>query len=227
VLPPVRYSAAGGLFREEAAGGHVRHEAVTDWILAECVSRYGPATKDDVFHYVYGVLHSPAYLEAFPADLRKSVPRLPLVSSAEDFRAFARAGEALSALHLGYESADPFPARVSGTEAGDFTVVKMRFHRGPDGRPDRTAIWYNERITVAGIPLEAYRYVLNSRPAVEEVMERYRVTVHRESGIRNDPNDWARETGRPRYILDLLLRVITVSLETMRIVRGLPVPGLP
>jgi predicted helicase len=95
-------------------------------------------------------------------------------------------------------------------------VEKMRFA----GKDDRTAILYNQSITVSGIPQEAYDYVVNGRSAIEWVMDRYQVKVGKGSGIKNDPNDWAREHGQPRYILDLLLGLITVSLETMKIVKG-------
>ena len=87
---------------------------------------------------------------------------------------------------------------------------------------DRTKIVYNAHLTLAGIPEEAYRYQLGSRSAVEWVMDRYRMTTDKASGIVNDPNDWAAEQGDPRYIVELVKRIVTVSLETMRIVDALP-----
>ena len=77
-------------------------------------------------------------------------------------------------------------------------------------------------IVVSGIPNDAYRYMLGSRSAIEWIIDRYQVKTDKASGIVNDPNDWAAEAGDPRYILDLLKRIVTVSLETMKIVDALP-----
>ncbi len=197
-----------------------RKDAITDFILERCRGQYGPkVTKEDIFYYVYGLLHSPDYRTVFAADLKKMLPRLPLVEKPDDFRAFSRAGRELAALHLSYED---LPAcaevMVEGAEHGSFHVEKMRF---PD-KNDKSVIEYNSSITLKHIPLEAYEYVINGRSAIEWIMERYQVRQDKASGIVNDPNDWAREQGKPRYILDLLLSVITVSLETMKIVSGLP-----
>ncbi|MDR3152719.1 MAG: DEAD/DEAH box helicase family protein [Deltaproteobacteria bacterium] len=206
--------------------GYVRHDGITDFILHETKAKYGSSlsniTKDRIFYYVYGLLHSQEYREKFSADLKKMLPRLPLVGNPGDFTAFSDAGKSLAELHLNYESVRPYKAKVAGAEAGDFSVDKMRFGKGTDGKPDKSVIHYSHRIKIAEIPLEAYDYVLNGKSAIEWVMERYQVKIDKDSGIRNDPNDWAKEQGQPRYILDLLLRVITVSLETMKIVRGLP-----
>jgi predicted helicase len=87
---------------------------------------------------------------------------------------------------------------------------------------DKTTIIYNNHVTLRGIPLEAYDYVVNGKPAIEWIMERYQVTRDKDSGITNNPNDWAKEQQKPRYIVDLLKSVITVSLETMKIVKALP-----
>lgn len=94
----------------------------------------------------------------------------------------------------------------------------MRFAK----RGERDTLIYNEQLTLVGIPEDAYRYQLGSRSAIEWIMERYRVTTHKESGIVNDPNDWCREQGNPRYIVDLLKSIVTVSLKTMTIVDSLP-----
>jgi len=87
---------------------------------------------------------------------------------------------------------------------------------------DVSTIVYNDHITLRGVPEAAYRYLLGSRSAIEWIMERYQVKVDKASTIRNDPNDWSREVGDPRYIIDLLARIVTVSLETMAIVDALP-----
>jgi predicted helicase len=208
-----------------SVNGYVRHDGITDFILDYCRKLYGKGapqlTKNQIFHYVYGILHSKIYLETFEADLKKSLPRIPLVPKARDFMEFANAGKALAGLHLGYESAKPYRATVSGAESGRFQVEKMRFGKCADGTADRTVIQYNAYVRVEGIPPEAYRYVLNGKPAVDWIMERYQIKTDKNSGIRNDPNDWSKERGEPRYILDLLLKVITVSLKTMQLVDAL------
>ena len=114
---------------------------------------------------------------------------------------------------------------MTGFEARDYRVEQMKFAKGKDGaKHDKTSVVYNAKITMTGIPLAAYDYIINGKPALEWVMERQAVTTHKDSGIVNDANDWAIETmGNPRYPLELFMRVITVSLESMKIVRSLPV----
>jgi predicted helicase len=103
-----------------------------------------------------------------------------------------------------------------------YRVEKMKF--GKQGKEkDRSTIHYNALITVSGIPLEAYEYVVNGKSAIDWVMERQCIKTDKDSGITNDANAWAVETmNNPRYPLELLLRVITVSLETVKIVKNLP-----
>jgi predicted helicase len=200
--------------------GYERKDAITDFILKENQSKYGSkVTKDDIFYYVYGFLHNEDYLTTFSADLKKSLPRLPLVDKAEDFWAFSKAGRKLADLHLNYETVKPYDkVKVTGTEKGNFIVDKIRFMR----KDDKTAIQYNNNITITGIPLNAYKYIVNGKSAIEWIIDRYQVKTDKDSGIRNDPNDWTKEHGQPRYILDLLLRIITVSLDTVKIVEDLP-----
>ena len=212
-----------------AAMARERRDAITVEGLAHFQSAYPnePLSREDVFYYVYGMLHSPDYRERFVDNLGKELPRIPRVRSAADFWAFSRSGRALAELHLNYESVPTYgDAKIDTggkvlTDA-DYRVEKMRF--GKSGKDkDRTTIHYNAKITVTGIPLEAYNYVVNGKPAIEWVMERQCVKTDKDSGIVNDANDWAIETmGNPRYPLELLLRVVTVSLETMKIVRSLP-----
>jgi len=180
----------------------------------------GPKTsKEDIFYYVYGLLHSPDYRRTFAADLKKMLPRMPLLEKPADFWAFSQAGRALADLHLDYEKVPPpSVVKVIGADSGKFQVDKMRF---PD-KADKSIIEFNPWIKITNIPLEAYDYVVNGRPAIEWVMERCQVKTDKDSGIKNDPNDWAEEHEKPRYILDLLLSVIRVSLETMKIVQALP-----
>ena len=197
-----------------------RKDAITDFIHGECKALYGlNITKEDIFYYIYGLLHSPDYRKTFANDLKKSLPRLPLVDKPETFQAFSKAGRALANLHLNYEEQPPCPdVHVEGTETGNFRVEKMRFIN----KGDKSAIQYNESIRLSNIPLDAYDYVVNGRSAIEWIMDRYQVRTDSASGIMNDPNDWAAEHEKPRYILDLLLSIVTVSLETNKIVRGLP-----
>ena len=205
-----------------------KRDGITDWCLQEVRSRFAGAksiTKEDIFYYVYGLLHSPHYRERFADDLRKALPRIPIVERAEEFIAFAKAGRELAHLHLHYEDfANEAGVEVEETDysAADefafYAVEKMRF--AP--KDERHTIIVNPHIAIHNIPTEAYDYVVNGKSAIEWVMDRYAVTTHKDSGIKNDPNLWAREQGKPRYILDLLLSIIHVSLETHRIVKELP-----
>jgi predicted helicase len=178
------------------------------------------------------------YRSEFAADLKKMLPRIPLLAEPADARAFADAGRALSDLHVGYESVEPYPLEglhpstaPEEDAAYAFYAVgdkKMRFgkptaeQKAAGERADRGVLHYNDRITLSGVPEEAYRYMLGARSGVEWIIDRYYVKTDKASGIVNDPNDWSREVGDPRYILDLVARVVTVSVETMRIVDALP-----
>jgi predicted helicase len=204
------------------AGGPTRQDNIATETLARYRKLYGAhVTADDVFFAVYGLLHSQDYRTEFAADLKKMLPRIPDLAVPEDFRAFAAAGRALSELHLGYESVEPYPVIVTGAVPEDLQVTKMRFG-GKPGAWDKSTVRVTDSITVTGIPDEAHEYMLGSRSAIEWVLERHQVTIHKASGIKNDPNDWGREHGEPLYILDLLKRIVTVSVETVRIVKSLP-----
>ena len=182
--------------------------------------------KDHIFAYVYGILHSPDYRERYADDLAKLLPRIPEVATADAFRTFAEAGQRLLDLHIGYEEAAPYPleerlAPGAPGEPSRYRVQKMRW--GESGRKtDRSMIVYNDWITLAGIPDEAHEYVVGPRSALEWLLDRYRVTTDKASGIVNDPNDWGTEISDPRYIIDLVKRVTTVSVETIAIVKALP-----
>ena len=210
---------------------YVRRDGVTDWILSTARKQYGSrVTKEDIFYYVYGILHAPDYRTTFAADLKKSLPRLPLVESPDDFWTFSRAGRSLAELHLGYEHVEPYagcrtiysPLTNRGDEISYLIDDKMRFGKLDSKTADKRIIHYNAGITIENIPLEAYDYVVNGKSAIEWVMERYAVKTDPASRIENNPNDWCREHDDPKYIYNLLLRIITVSLETMKIVRSLP-----
>ena len=198
---------------------------VSDFALKAYREAYPDAKigKEDIFYYVYGILHSPEYKTRFAADLTKMLPRIPL---AEDFWAFSQAGRKLAEIHLHYEDAKPYPVKEHRDvlELKDeklYVVEKMRFGK-KDKETDKTTIQYNSHITLTGIPLAAYDYVVNGKPAIEWIMDRYQFSKDKDSQIVNDPNDWAREHDAPKYILNLLKSIITVSMETMKVVNGLP-----
>ncbi|MFB7499427.1 DEAD/DEAH box helicase [Streptomyces sp. NPDC056161] len=215
------------LFAAIEGDGYERVDNVTDATLGSYLQSYDdPAiTKDDVFYYTYGLLHSPQYRERFAADLKKSLPRIPKV---RNFRGFTEAGRKLADLHLRYEQAEPYAGiveKVSGDVSSTaprelYRVAKMKIPK-VKGKPDRSTVVYNNRITLTNIPEEAYRYQLGARSAIEWIIDRYQFTVDTKgkSGLTNDPNDWSDD---PRYIIDLLKRIVTVSLETTKIVDGLP-----
>ena len=236
----------GTLFDMPQEKGYTRRDAISDFILERAKKQYGKnVTKKDIFYYVYGFLHSPKYSETFASDLKKMLPRLPLVEDVRDFWAFSNAGRKLASLHLNYElGITNYELRdgiidylqpekvetVYGMAAESeiqyyvprhfklYEVEKMRF----PSKEQKDTIIYNSGITIKNIPLVAYQYVVNGKSAIEWIMERYRITTHPESGIVNNPNDWALEANKPRYILDLLLNVIALSIQTVDIVQSLP-----
>ncbi len=224
----------GDLFATESPAkptGTTRRHAITDEALAHFQSAYPTETitKQDIFYYIYGLLHSEDYKKRYADNLAKELPHIPAVKKAADFSAFSKAGRDLAALHVNYESVAPYPVNYEGgalfmdsfTDA-DYFVTQMKF--GKKGKDtDKTTVIYNHKITMTNIPLEAYDYVVNGKPALEWVMERQAVTTHKDSGIVNDANLWATETmNEASYPLKLFQRVIIVSMETMKIVRALP-----
>lgn len=223
-----KVSADDGLFAASSGEvdeyGYRRVDNITDEILAVYRETFGPqVSKDDIFHYVYGVLHSQQYREVFAADLKRMLPRIPLAASSADFQAFVDAGRALADLHVNYETVDPYPLHES-THPLDvdewelYRVTKMRW----EDKTTRKAIIYNGYLTLSDIPAAVHEYRLGSRSGLEWLIDRYQVKTDKASGIVNDPNDWCREHDDPRYIVDLVKRVTRVSVETMDIVRSLP-----
>jgi len=205
----------------ETGVGFTKRDTIPDIILSDFRKAYdAKVTKEDIFYYVYGVLHSPEYKRRFESNLKKMLPRIPF---AQDFWAFSKAGRELAQWHLNYESIEPYPLQEFSGRLGlnpkeDYRVQKMTF--GRRGKEiDKTTIIYNSNVKLSGIPLEAYDYVVNGKPALEWIMERYQLTKDKDSQITNDPNDWSDD---PRYILDLVKRIVRVSLETVKIVNVLP-----
>ncbi|UFK97551.1 DEAD/DEAH box helicase [Kaistella faecalis] len=207
-----------GLFDDPSESDYVRRDAISDFIYEQAKKQYGKnVTKEDIFYYVYGFLHSKDYRETFAADLKKMLPKLPLLEDVKDFWAFSKAGRQLAALHLDYEAVPAYPG-VSVTESNNYQVTKMKFPK----KDQKDKIIYNSNIVISNIPAKAYEYVVNGKSAIEWIMERYQITTHKDSGITNNPNDWAAEVGNQRYILDLLLSIINVSIQTVDIVNDLP-----
>jgi predicted helicase len=195
-----------------------KHSGVTNFILQRAREEYGPrTTADDVFYYVYGLLHNHQYRKHFSSDLKKSLARIPFDLSPQDFKSFVKAGRKLAELHLNYETG-PLCQQLIITGDDDpnkLKVTKMRF----PSKENKGTILFNESVKIENIPMVAYDYVVNGKSAVEWIMERYAVTKNSDSGIVNDPNLWS---DNPRYILDLVSRVIQMSVETQKIVVGLP-----
>lgn len=200
---------------------HLCKQNISDHIVSEFIRIYksNRITKEDIFYYVYGILHSPEYKTRFAASLKKELPRIPY---AADFWAFSQGGRDLAHWHLNYEIVEPYPLEEISEwlylADSDYRVTKMIFDKR-NRQIDKTTIIYNSKIKLCGIPLEAYNYIVNGKSALDWVMERYQVTKDKDSGITNDPNDWLDD---PRYIIDLVKRVIRVSVETVKIVNGLP-----
>lgn len=222
------------LFDAEPAK-RTRRDAITDAGLAHFQKAY-PAdiiSKEAIFYYVYGLLHSPDYRERYKNNLSKELPRIPRVKTASDFWAFSQAGRDLAEVHLNYETVPMYEGVAlehgdTPLTDDDYTVTKMKHPKVKDPHTgknvnDLTRVVYNNRITVSGIPEAAYGYVVNGKPAIEWVIDRQRIKTDKDSGIVSDANDWAIETmHNSKYPLELLLRVITVSLETLTIIRSLP-----
>ncbi|MBL4712292.1 MAG: DEAD/DEAH box helicase [Gammaproteobacteria bacterium] len=211
---------------EEAETGYTSKDGIADTGLAHFKTAYPKEaiTKEDIFYYIYGLLHSEEYRTRYADNLSKQLPHIPCVKKAKDFWAFTEAGRKLGELHVDYESAELYPVVIEGNPKTDkdYYVTKMKF--GKVGKEkDKTTVIYNDHITIKDIPLEAYDYIVNGKAALDWVMDRQCVKTDKASGIVNDANLYATETvGDAKYPLELFQRLITVSLETMKIVRSLP-----
>lgn len=209
-----------------------RRDAITHEALAHFQAAYPnhPLTKEDIFYYLYALLHHEEYRQRYADNLTKQLPRIPCVKTHADFAALTTAGRALAELHLNYETVDLYtnvdikgltitPSGITGGKDEDFYVTNMKFAK----KDIKHTVIYNGHYTITNIPEEAYDYIVNGKPALEWVMERQGVSTDKKTGITNDANDWAIETmNNPKYPLELFLRVITVSLKTNEIVRSLP-----
>ena len=212
--------------------GYVREDALKPEAIAHFQQAYAgheaEIDADAVFYYIYGLLHSTDYRTTYASNLQKELPRIPRVAMWDDFKAFMDAGRKLSKLHVGYEHVTLYQGcKIVGlTPQASTRVIKLSYGKnaGKKGNAakDKTTIHYNDSITITDIPLEAQEYVLKRKSALDWVVECCGISIDKDSRIVNDYNAFAQEMGDEDYILNLILRVITVSLETMQIVKALP-----
>jgi len=192
--------------------GSNRQENISDWALEQFRANYedNSISKWDIFHYVYALLHQPAYREKYAANLKRDLPHIPFT---QDFWGYAEAGKKLADLHVNYESQPEYPLElVENTEVHvNWRVEKMKLSK------DKTELVYNDFLTMRGIPAEAFEYRLGNRSALDWVIDQYRVKEDKRSKIVNDPNNM----DDPQYIVRLVKMAITVSLETVQIVKKL------
>ncbi len=221
----------------QGAGDYIVQDGITDYaqkhfsydeLSTEPQNKFIP-NKQEIFYYIYGILNHPDYVKKWGDTLIKELPRIPKVKTVEGFKQFSRLGEKLADLHINYEDAELYPVNfaegehtLSGFTDKHYRVEKMKF-KEKNKNKDMTTIIYNEHITITGIPIEAYNYIVNGKSPVEWVMNKQVVTTNKESGITNDANDFAIEVmNNPKYPLELLQKVITVSLETQKLKSQLP-----
>ena len=237
-LPRYIYTEApkGGLIGEFKSVQPDEHGYVrSDGINEEAVKHFKDAYPDHadkvdvdaIFYYIYGVLHSSEYRSTYANNLQKELARIPRVATYEEFAAFEKAGRALADLHINYETVKPYDGcTIEMADAPSYKLEKLAYGKiagqKGDAAKDRSTIIYNNSITIKNIPLEAQEYIINNRSGLDWLINKCKVSTDKDSGIVNDCNDYAKEMGDEKYIFKLILRVITVSLETMKIVKALP-----
>lgn len=215
--------------------GYRRVDNVTDATLASYREHYGDAgiTKEDIFFYVYALLHHPEYRERYEDDLKKMLPHIP---PAAGFHTYASVGRELADLHVNYERVEPYPsvqeeaslhAPADPWERYRIGERKMRFPKLGRRDKDFTRLEYNDYVTLTGIPAEAQDYSISGRSPLEWIIDRYHVKTDKASGIVNDPNDFLREQGRPNAVVDLIKRLVTVSMRTQELLATLPPLEIP
>ncbi len=235
VLPRFVYRKADDLDKSNGLDidehGYVREDAIKPEAVEHFRAAYGAEGEsidaDAVFYYIYGLLHSKEYRETYSNNLVKELPRIPRVETYLEFKAFEEVGRYLADLHVNYESVEPYEGcTIEKADNVHYRVEKLAYGKikGKTGNAakDKTCIVYNETLTIKNIPLEAQEYIVNLKSALDWVVERCCVKQDKETGIVNDYNDYAAEVGDEKYIFNLILRVITVSLETVKIVNSLP-----
>ena len=211
---------------DDGDNGYTRRENITDATLAAYREFYRDQaiTKWDIFYYIYALLHHPEYRAKYASNLAKELPRVP---KAQGFRKYVDIGRELADLHLNYESVDPYPLIEKSNQSepetiddlyGYYAVEAMKYQP----KKDSSKLIYNSHLTLEGIPAEALDYQVNGKSALEWVVERYCVKTDKKSQITNNANDYSRQVGNPRYIIDLVKRIVTVSLRTNELVSQLP-----
>lgn len=176
---------------------------------------------DDTFAYVYGLLNSKEYQEKYANDLKKDLARIPIVKNKERY---VEVGQKLMDLHLKYEEVPVYDGvEITPFVNPSYKVTKMRFAKKRDENGklvnDLSTIIFNSDITISNIPEKAYEYVVNGRSAIEWIIDQYQVKTDRKSGITDDPNDYSENE---KYIFNLLLRIINVSVQTVDLIKSLP-----
>ena len=187
-------------------------------------------TKEQIFYYIYGILHSEEYRDKFKNNLDKELPRIPAVRSFEDFISFSKSGKKLADMHVEYENMEPYKLTIEENNLNIKKADKNLFYRvekmkfiGKGENLDKSKIQYNKNIVIKDIPIEAYNYKINAKSAIELVMERQCVKIDSDTGIQDDANDYANLTMKnPAYPLELLQKVINVSIQTLKIIKALP-----
>jgi len=188
-------------------GSH-RQENLTDWALKDYQAHYADEkiSKWDIFYYVYGLLHHQGYRDKYAANLKRELPRIPKL---KEFWKLSHAGKKLAELHLNYETKKEYPLQTQSNGQIEWRVEKMRFNK------EKTAIKYNDSLTLSGIPPEALEYKLGNRSALDWIIDQYQISTDKRSGITNDPNNLDDES----YIVKLIMRIVTVSVETVGLVK--------
>ena len=185
--------------------------------------------EEELFSYIYSILHSKEYIETYENDLLNSMPRIPVVKKFSDYKDISLIGKKLLKTHLEYESAKKFKIQIEINSKDKnissknlYKLNKMKIIQNKD-KSFSDKIIYNEHISLSGIPLEAYKYKINSKSPLEWVADKQSYNVDTKTGIVNDPNIFANETMKnSAYPLELLQKVITVSLETQKLIKTLP-----
>lgn len=215
-------------------GGYRRRDNITDATLAAYRQHYHDArspqgeriSKEDIFFYVYALLHHPEYRERYHADLKKMLPRIP---KAVDFWSYSTIGRELADLHVNYERMPAYSSiqaewsmDTPTDEWAKYHVTKLVWAKNSGKAKDLTRLIYNDYLTFSGIPAEANEYKIGGRSPLEWMVDRYKITTDKKSGIVNDPNDYCREVGDPAYIAKLVPSLVTVSMRTQELMRALP-----
>lgn len=203
----------------------IKHDGISNYAKNTASEKYKQQiSKEDIFYYTYGYLHSQDYRDAFSNDLKMTLPRIDFVDYYEDFLSFVEAGRKLAYLHTNYEKIEPYYSVTingkSNSESIQSIIEDKRLHHVTKMKliPKKHKLIYNEHITIEDIPQDAFDYTISGRSAIAWIVNQYQIKTDKASGIIDDPNEFAGGT----YILKLILSVINVSVQTMKIVRNLP-----